>query len=239
MLVHFVSLVLQLLPLEILQVFLLWLSGLRIHEDAGSIPGFSELGIQCCHELWCRSQTRLGSLWLWLWCRTMATALIRPLAPGTSICHWCGPEKTKKIFLNSLDNSFAYLLSVLGLLYPLYNLKCVLEGTVDYSGNFLPGPSPRQSINKPALLSFFKTPISVLFSWPHCTSPVQLPPIPHPRFLGPHPWHMKVPRLGSNQSYSYQPTPQSQPFRIQAGSVTSWHRGQGSNLHPHGCKSSS
>ena len=34
----------------------------RIHEDVGSIPGLrSGLKIQHCHELWCRSQMRLGS----------------------------------------------------------------------------------------------------------------------------------------------------------------------------------
>ena len=33
----------------------------RIHEDAGSIHGLSQLGIQRCHELWCRLQTWLGS----------------------------------------------------------------------------------------------------------------------------------------------------------------------------------
>ena len=33
-----------------------------IHEDVGSIPGtLSGLRIWCCHELWCRSQTWLGS----------------------------------------------------------------------------------------------------------------------------------------------------------------------------------
>ena len=33
-----------------------------IHEDAGLIPGLALLvKDQCCHELWCRSQTRLGS----------------------------------------------------------------------------------------------------------------------------------------------------------------------------------
>ena len=28
-----------------------------MHEDSGSVPGLT----QCCHELWCRSQTQLGS----------------------------------------------------------------------------------------------------------------------------------------------------------------------------------
>jgi len=37
-----------------------WLTNpTRNHEVAGSIPG---LRILCCRELWCRSQTRLGSL---------------------------------------------------------------------------------------------------------------------------------------------------------------------------------
>ena len=32
-----------------------------IHEDAGSMPGLSGLGIQRCLELWCRLQMLLGS----------------------------------------------------------------------------------------------------------------------------------------------------------------------------------
>ena len=35
-----------------------------IHEDAGLIPGLTQLSglrIQCCHELWYRLQMRLGS----------------------------------------------------------------------------------------------------------------------------------------------------------------------------------
>ena len=37
-------------------------------------------------------------------------------------------------------------------------------------------------------------------------------------FLGPHSWHMVVPRLGSN--WSYQPTPEPPQCQIQAASVT-------------------
>ena len=33
-----------------------------VHEDAGaSLALLSGLSIRCCHELWCRSQTWLGS----------------------------------------------------------------------------------------------------------------------------------------------------------------------------------
>ena len=38
------------------------------------------LGIQHCHDLWCRLQTWLGSLVACLWCRPAAVAPIRPLA---------------------------------------------------------------------------------------------------------------------------------------------------------------
>ena len=40
-----------------------WLENLTsIHEDSDSIPALlSGVGIGHCHELWCRSQTWLGS----------------------------------------------------------------------------------------------------------------------------------------------------------------------------------
>ena len=52
-------------------------------------------------------------------------------------------------------------------------------------------------------------------------------------FLGPHLWHMEVPRLGSNQSYSCQPTPQPQQCQIWAMSVTytTGHSNVGSLAH--------
>ena len=44
-----------------------------------SLALLSVLRIWCCHELWCRSQTRYLAL-LWLWCRLVVVAPIRPLS---------------------------------------------------------------------------------------------------------------------------------------------------------------
>ena len=49
----------------------------RVSEDMGSISGLAQwVRIGRCHELWCRSQTKLGSALLWLWHRLVATAPI-------------------------------------------------------------------------------------------------------------------------------------------------------------------
>ena len=45
-----------------------------------SVALLSGLRIWCCHKLWCRSQMCSDLVWLWLWCRQAATALIGPLA---------------------------------------------------------------------------------------------------------------------------------------------------------------
>ena len=63
-----------------------------------SLASLSGLRIRCC--LNCGVGHRLGPdlqwLWLWLWCRLEATAQIGLLAWETSICHGCGPKKTKQ-----------------------------------------------------------------------------------------------------------------------------------------------
>ena len=45
-----------------------------------SLASLSGLRIWRCPELWCRSQMKLRSPLLWMWCRLTAAALIQPLA---------------------------------------------------------------------------------------------------------------------------------------------------------------
>ena len=61
-----------------------------------SLVQLSGLRIQHCGELWCRCRCSSDPVLLWLWHRPAAIAPIRPRAWGSSICHRCGPEKTKK-----------------------------------------------------------------------------------------------------------------------------------------------
>ena len=64
-----------------------------IHEDTTSILGLSHwLRIQCCRELWCRSQTWLRS------CIAVAGSCSFDSTPslGISICCECGPKKKKR-----------------------------------------------------------------------------------------------------------------------------------------------
>ena len=72
----------------------------NIHENAASMPGLAQWvsgsGIQHCHELWYKSQMRLGSHVAGA--EVQAGSCSSDLTPslGTSICHGCCPKKKKK-----------------------------------------------------------------------------------------------------------------------------------------------
>ena len=64
-----------------------------IHEDPGSIPGLAQsIGIWCCREPGCRSQSGWDPALLWLWC-SCGFDLTSSL--GASTCRRCGPKKKK------------------------------------------------------------------------------------------------------------------------------------------------
>ena len=67
-----------------------------IHEDVGLNPGLSELRIRCCCELWCTSQTQLGSGFAVAVAVAKAGSCSSDSTPGlgTSICCECGPKET-------------------------------------------------------------------------------------------------------------------------------------------------
>ena len=75
----------------------IWLVSMKM--QIRSLALFNGLRIQRCCELWYRWQTWLSLALLWLWCRTVATALIRSLAwepPYTSGMALKDKKKEKK-----------------------------------------------------------------------------------------------------------------------------------------------
>ena len=61
-----------------------------------SLASLSELKIWHCYELWCRLQTLLGPILLWLWRRPAASAPIRPLAWEPSCAKGVALKRKKK-----------------------------------------------------------------------------------------------------------------------------------------------
>ena len=77
----------------------------RNHEVAvRSLASLSGLRIWSCHELWCKSQTPLRSYVA----VAVASSCSSDLTPslGPSICHRCGPKKTKAK-KNSISEMFS------------------------------------------------------------------------------------------------------------------------------------
>ena len=64
-----------------------------IHKEGGvpSLASLSALRIQCCHELWCRSQTWLRSGIAMAVAEAGSYNSTQTPSLGTSICCGCGP----------------------------------------------------------------------------------------------------------------------------------------------------
>ena len=68
-----------------------------IHKEMGSVPvPLSGLRIWHCLELWCRSQTQLGSGVAVAVVESSSYSSNSTLSLGTFIYHRCGPKKKKK-----------------------------------------------------------------------------------------------------------------------------------------------
>ena len=61
-----------------------------------SLASLSGSRIQRCHDLWCRSQTWLGSHFAVAVVEAGSCSSILTPSLGTSICHTCSPKKPKK-----------------------------------------------------------------------------------------------------------------------------------------------
>ena len=59
-----------------------------------SLALFSGRRVQCCHELWCRSQMQLGSQVAMAVVQASSYSSNSTLSLGTSICYGCSPKKT-------------------------------------------------------------------------------------------------------------------------------------------------
>ena len=83
----------------------------RIHADVGLIPGFAQWVKGSSVAMSCGVGLRLGldPTLLWLWCRLMAMALIRPLAWELP-CAMGSALKRTKINKSDTDFSPGYLL---------------------------------------------------------------------------------------------------------------------------------
>ena len=61
-----------------------------------SLASLSGLEIQRCRELWCRSQVQIGSRVAVALAQAGGYSSDKIPSLGTSICHGCGPKRTKK-----------------------------------------------------------------------------------------------------------------------------------------------
>ena len=82
-----------------------------------SLAFLSGLRIQCCCELWCRSQTGLDPMLLWLWCRPAAAGPIQLLAwefPYASSVALKSKNKSKQTKNEMIiDHHFSWVMALL------------------------------------------------------------------------------------------------------------------------------
>ena len=97
----------------------IWLISMRM--QIRSLASLSGSGFRCCHELWCRLQTWLGFLILWLWCRPASCSSDSAPSLGTSICHGWGPEKKKRKKKTNKNVPFQKNISYPCLEMPIFN----------------------------------------------------------------------------------------------------------------------
>ena len=70
-----------------------------VHEESGSTRSLPQwVKDLVLRELWCGSQMWLGSQFAVTVAVVYASSCTSNLTPslGTSVCHWCGPKKTKE-----------------------------------------------------------------------------------------------------------------------------------------------
>ena len=120
---------------------------------------------------------------LWLWCKLAASALIRPLAWGTSICHRCGP-KNKQTNKQKTYN-FICQLNLIKAEKNFFSLKvgsvshCMAIESDDQRGEVTCPRSHSESMKEQRTASRFPGCLASISICPDCTSYT----IPHPPLL--------------------------------------------------------
>ena len=160
-----------------------WLASMRMQVQ--SLDLLSVLRIWLCLELWCRLEMLLDLVLLWLWCRSVAVALIQPLAwehpyaagvalktktskqtkllvyGGLSLFHWLLPElHTDKLSfqLSSEQLLPALFLDSFFVEAPLFLHPTTSMLLVNQGYSFLDGFKFYTILPHPFILCFIETP---------------------------------------------------------------------------------
>ena len=77
--------------------------------EVRSLASLSGLRIWHCHELWCRSQTRLTSDVAVVVVYASSCSSDWTPSLGTSICHGCGPKKQIHTYIHTYTHTYIHL----------------------------------------------------------------------------------------------------------------------------------